>query len=104
MGDEKCERNLIRKRKEINDLEPLTDKWKAFGWNACRVDGHDVAAIDAAIHDAKAWKEGPSMIILDTHKGKGVSFLEESWRDNHNLPISPEQHKQALEELKGADY
>jgi len=86
--------------KEINDLEPLMDKWRAFGWNALRVDGHDVAAIDAAIHSAKAWKESPSMIILDTHKGKGVSFLEESWRDNHNLPISSEQHRQAMEELQ----
>jgi transketolase len=88
--------------RDINDLEPLADKWRAFGWNACQVDGHDVAAIDAAIHNAKAWEEGPAMIILNTHKGKGVSFLEESWRDNHNLTISPEQHRRALEELKGA--
>jgi len=85
--------------KEINDLEPLTDKWIAFGWNACRVDGHDVTAIDAAIHNAKVRKGKPSMIILDTHKGKGVSFLEKSWRDNHNMSVSPEQHKQAMEEL-----
>jgi transketolase len=89
--------------KEINDLEPLTDKWKAFGWNVSRVDGHEVAAIDAAIHHAKAVREKPSMIILDTLKGKGVSFLEESWRNNHNVNISPEQHRQALEELGGTE-
>jgi transketolase len=86
--------------KEINDLEPLADKWRAFGWNVFRVDGHDAAAIDAAIHQAKARRENPSMIILDTLKGKGVSFLEESWRNNHNVNISPDQHRQALEELK----
>ena len=85
--------------KEINDLEPLADKWKAFGWDVRPVDGHDVAAIDDAILHAKSQKEKPSMIILDTLKGKGVSFLEASWRDNHNVNISPEQHRQALEEL-----
>ena len=85
--------------KEINNLEPLADKWKAFGWDVNQVDGHDVVAIDDAIIHAKSHKEKPSMIILDTFKGKGVSFLEASWRDNHNVNISPEQHKQALEEL-----
>ena len=85
--------------KEINDLESLADKWSAFGWDVQRVDGHDVAEIDEAIIHAKSRKEKPSMIILDTFKGKGVSFLEASWRDNHNVNISPEQHRLALEEL-----
>ena len=84
---------------EINSLEPLADKWKAFNWNVSRVDGHDVAAIDTAIHQAKTRRERPSMIILDTLKGRGVSFLEASWRDNHNVNISPERHRQALNEL-----
>ena len=85
--------------KEINELEPLADKWRAFGWNASQVDGHNVAAIDDAIRQAKARREKPSMIILDTLKGKGVSFLEESWRNNHNVNISTEQHRQAIGEL-----
>jgi len=87
---------------QINSLEPLEDKWRAFGWNVCRIDGHDVEAIDAAVRLAKAQQEKPSMIILDTLKGKGVSFLEASWENNHNVAISAEQHARALEELKGA--
>lgn len=85
---------------EINNLEPLTDKWKAFGWNVYHVDGHNVEAIDDAVTDAKAKKGKPSMIILNTQKGKGVSFLEASWENNHNVTISPEERAAALEELK----
>lgn len=85
---------------EINNLEPLTDKWKAFGWNVYSVDGHDVEAIDKAVTDAKLQAEKPSMIILNTLKGKGVSFLEANWKNNHNVTISPEERATALEELK----
>lgn len=86
---------------KINGLEPLQDKWRAFGWNCCRVDGHDLEAINAAVEAAKAQSEKPSMIILDTLKGKGVSFLEANWQNNHNVPVSAAQHAAALEELKG---
>lgn len=85
---------------EITGLDPLTDKWKAFGWNVYDVDGHDVEAIDAAITDAKSKTGKPTMIVLNTLKGKGVSFLEETWMNNHNVNISKEQHTLALEELK----
>ena len=85
---------------EINGLEPLTDKWKAFGWNVYSVDGHDVEAIDRAVSDAKSKKGRPSMIILNTLKGKGVSFLEAKWKNNHNVTISAEERATALEELK----
>lgn len=85
---------------EVSGLEPLTDKWKAFGWNVYSVDGHDVEAIDDAITDAKNKKGKPSMIILNTLKGKGVSFLEAKWMNNHNVNISPEERAIALEELK----
>ncbi|HHU23298.1 MAG TPA: transketolase [Clostridiales bacterium] len=84
----------------INDLEPLSDKWRAFGWETEEVDGHDVEAIDAAICRAKQQLQRPSMIILHTIKGKGVSFIEEMWRNNHNITLSPEQHKKTLEELR----
>ena len=84
---------------EINDLEPMVDKWTSFGWNTYRVDGHDVKAIDEAIVKAKEVKGKPSMIILDTIKGKGVSFIEEKWMNNHNINVTPEEHKAGLEEL-----
>jgi transketolase len=90
---------------EINSLEPLMDKWAAFGWNVIDVpDGHDIEAIDAAIIRAKGCQGKPSMIILHTIKGKGVSFAVAAGAtpttSNHNMSISPEQWRQALEELK----
>lgn len=85
---------------DINGLEPLTDKWRAFGWNVYSVNGHDVEAIDAAVTDAKSKKGKPSMIILNTLKGKGVSFLEAKWQNNHNVTINAEERAIALEELK----
>jgi transketolase len=84
---------------EINDLEPLDEKWYAYGWNVLSVDGHDVEAIDEAVMQAKKEQTRPTMILLNTLKGKGVSFLEAIWQNNHNVALSPEQHKQALEEL-----
>lgn len=86
---------------KVNSLEPLEDKWRAFGWNVQRVDGHDVEAIDTATRFAKLQSEKPSMIILETLKGKGVSFLEATYLNNHNVVLSAEQHAQALMELKG---
>lgn len=87
--------------KEINELEPLADKWRSFGFDVYEVNGHDVAAIDAAIGMAKNKQgEKPSMILLHTLKGKGVSFLEENWKNNHNVVISKEQMETALNELK----
>jgi transketolase len=90
---------------QINSLEPLTDKWTAFGWNVINViDGHDVAEIDEAIIRAKDCKGKPGMIILNTIKGKGVSFAEAAGAtpttSNHNMLVTPEQWRQALEELK----
>ena len=85
---------------EISGLEPLTDKWAAFGWNVYNIDGHDVEAIDDAITDAKSKTGKPAMIILNTLKGKGVSFLEEKWLNNHNVTISPMERAIALDELK----
>ena len=61
---------------DINSLGDLKAKWRAFGWYTQEIDGHDCEAISAAIDRAKAKKGKPSMIILDTIKGKGVSFAE----------------------------
>lgn len=85
---------------EINSLSDLPAKWKSFGWHVQRIDGHDHIAIDEAIEKAKEYKGKPSMIILDTIKGKGVSFVEEAGVGNHNMPITKEQLETALEELR----
>lgn len=84
---------------ELNGLEPLADKWRAFGWNVIEADGNDISQVDTAITEAKDIRDKPSMIILHTIKGKGVSFIEANVPGNHNMSISPEQMKMALEEL-----
>lgn len=61
---------------EIMSLEPFADKWKAFGWNVHVVNGHDFEALSGAIDAAHACQEGPTVIIAQTVKGKGVDFME----------------------------
>lgn len=85
---------------DICDLSSLADKWSAFGWNTVEIDGHDLDAIDRAITDAKN-SDRPSMIILDTVKGKGVKFIEEMGFGNHSIPMTKEQMESALAEVKG---
>lgn len=88
---------------EVNDLEPLDKKWQSFGWNTTVVDGHSVDAIDQAVEKALQSSGQPSMIILKTTKGKGVSFIEAAGTGNHNMPIPPEKHALALEELQAGE-
>ncbi|MFA5449191.1 MAG: transketolase [Clostridia bacterium] len=86
---------------EINSLEPLNKKWEAFGWNVYVVDGHDIEAIDKAIDKARAYESKPSMIILDTIKGKGVSIAEQAKVACHSMSLSPEQCEKAISEIRG---
>jgi transketolase len=62
---------------DIMSLEPLSEKWKAFGWEVREIDGHDYAQIGAAIEGAQVTKGAPTMIICNTIKGKGVDFMED---------------------------
>ena len=90
---------------EVNGLEPLADKWRAFGWNVIDVpDGNDAGQVDAAITLAKSMLGGgrPTMVLLNTVKGKGVSFIEAAGPGNHNMNISEEEAARAIAEIKGA--
>jgi transketolase len=84
---------------QVMPLEPLAEKWRSFGWEVQVIDGHDFAAIDKAISAAKSRGGQPHMIIMNTIKGKGVSFMENvaSW---HGTPPTAEQCERALAELK----
>lgn len=84
---------------EINGLYPLDQKWRAFNWHVQTVDGHDVAAIWKAIDNAKKIKGRPSMIILDTVKGKGGYFCE-NLVASHNMTVTEEMWKKAVELLE----
>ena len=85
---------------EIMPLRDLPGKWKAFGWNVLRCDGHDLAALDAALDAAAACKGVPTVILADTIKGKGVSFMEgkSAW---HGKAIPDAEFAQAMQELGG---
>ncbi len=73
---------------------------RAFGWHAIEIDGHDIAAIDAAYREALAQDEKPTCIVAKTVKGSGVSLVanQEGW---HGKALSPEQAKEAIAELGG---
>ena len=85
---------------EIMPLRDLPGKWRAFGWNVLRCDGHDLTALDAALDAAAACKGVPTVILADTVKGKGVSFMEgkSAW---HGKAIPDAEFAQAMQELGG---
>lgn len=85
---------------DINSLGNLKAKWRAFGWYTQEIDGHDCEAISAAIDRAKTKKGQPSMIILDTVKGKGISFVESAGFKCHSMSIPKEKVEAALAELQ----
>jgi transketolase len=60
----------------VMGVDPLAEKYRSFGWNAIEVDGHDIAALQAAFRAARSVRGRPTVIIADTVKGKGVSFME----------------------------
>jgi transketolase len=84
---------------DVMPMEPLVDKWRAFGWEVARIDGHDLGASLTALAPRRdAAPAPPRMVIADTIKGKGVSFMEDvrSW---HSDVITPDQYRRALAEL-----
>ena len=83
---------------EVMSPEPLDEKWRAFGWHVQVIDGHSFPAIFGALAQAREVKGKPSMIIANTIKGKGVSFMENvpGW---HGKAPKPEEAERALAEL-----
>jgi len=84
--------------KDIMDVEPLTAKWRAFGWHTLEIDGHDFAAVRQALDEAAATKGVPAAIVAHTVKGKGVSFMENNPKFHGVAPTNEEAQK-ALQEL-----
>lgn len=86
--------------KEVLDLEPFADKWAAFRWQVQVVDGHDHAALGRAFAAIPATPGRPSVIIANTVKGKGVSFMENELLWHYRSP-NKEQLAAAVEEVRG---
>jgi len=82
----------------IMNLDPLEDKYRAFGWKTYHIDGHDFDQIISTLNEAKAHRGQPTAVICETTKGKGVSFMENN-PDFHGKAPSTEQLAQALREL-----
>ncbi len=79
-------------------IEPLKEKWQAFGWHVIEIDGHDFGQIFNAIEEAKTVKGKPQIIIANTIKGKGVSFVEADYT-YHGRAISKDLYEKAREEI-----
>ena len=85
--------------KDVMPSEPLDKKFEAFNWNVIRVDGHDFDALVRAFDEAKAVRGKPTVLLMKTVKGKGVSFMENNagW---HGKAPNDEQYAQARAELE----
>lgn len=91
---------LDGKTEDICSIEPLADKWRAFGWHVIEVkNGNSCEEIDEAITLAKS-SDLPTMIILHTVKGHGISFAENAGVKNHSMTVSKEMFEQGLKELE----
>ncbi len=87
---------------EMMSMEPYADKWKAFGWNVVEVDGHDMEQlVDAIDNLPPTSSDVPTVMICNTVKGKGVSFMENN-PDWHAGSVSPEDMKRAIDEITEA--
>ncbi len=87
---------------QIKDLGDLAAKWHDFGWNVIQLNGHDMNQILKAYEMAAAYKGKPSVLIADTVKGKGVSFMEGDCNWHGNAP-NVQQLEQALAEIRGEE-
>jgi len=84
----------------VMNLEPLADKWRAFGWRVEEINGHDFSEILDYLHRSEEHKGQPSIAIARTRKGRGVSFVEEGNRYRHASVLDPEAAEKAIAELE----
>ena len=96
------DRNFLQidgKTEDVLRLESIRDRWHAFGWHVDEINGHNfheiLRSLDQAVHN----QHQPTMIILDTIKGKGVSFMENNV-DYHGVPPNELEYKSAMQELE----
>jgi transketolase len=87
--------------RDVLDMEPMAEKWRAFGFEVREIDGHDFDQMSAAF-DRVGSTGAPSCIIARTHKGRGVSFMEDrlEW---HYLPMTDEHYRNAMDELDAVE-
>jgi transketolase len=84
---------------EVLDLEPLADKWKAFGFGVKEVDGHDVGQLKSVLSQVPFEKNKPSVVICHTIKGRGISFAENNMHWHHKNKFKEEELTKLFGEL-----
>jgi transketolase len=84
--------------KNVLDLEPFAEKWRAFGWGVQEINGHDLAQIEETLKKVPAEANKPTCVVAHTVKGKGVSFMENNLLWHYRAP-DREEMKKALAEL-----
>ncbi|MFI5211402.1 MAG: transketolase, partial [Ignavibacteria bacterium] len=94
---------IDNRTENVMKLEPLADKWKAFGFEVFEIDGHNMKEVLDAIDTAKKVKGKPSVLITYTKMGRGVSFMEDNYKW-HGVPPNDEQGKIALTELVSTKF
>lgn len=87
--------------RDVLDLSPLADRWKAFGWDVHEVDGHDPEGLAGIVEELSTSGGAPHVLVARTVFGKGVSFMESQIRW-HYLPMSDDEYERALAETGGA--
>lgn len=87
------------KVEDVLNIEPLADKWKAFGWEVAGINGHDFEEIQKALENIPLETKKPTVIIAKTIKGKGVGFMESN-NLYHYKGLSEEEYQKALAELE----
>lgn len=92
-------------REVMPTLEPLVDKWIAFGWDVREIDGHDMEAVMEALRAIRTIEDQPQVIIAHTLKGRGLSaFEKDDVNRKHGVPLTEEEAQDALEELHEMKY
>ena len=99
------DRNLLQisgTTEYVMNQESQEERWATFGWHVISIDGNDVDALDRAFDEAKATKGKPTLIVANTTKGCGVSFMENKATWHHKVP-TPEEYEQGMAELKAKE-
>jgi transketolase len=88
----------LGKTADVLSLSPMVERWRAFGWNAAEIDGHDVAGLAAVLAAPNAADAPPRVFVARTTFGKGVSYMENQLKW-HYWPMSDDEYRQAMTEL-----
>lgn len=87
--------------RDIMPMPDLSERFRSFGWNVLEIDGHNYEEIISSIETAKKHKDGPTIIIANTVKGKGVSYMEHNPKYHGAPPASQEEYERAIADLSG---